>query len=97
MSFLFLYRNNTMATVHRLLSDEGKAVAREKARARYQRTRDARKRQAYLRVLRQIKKPKKSTLESHGFRETPEGWMDLDGQVVLFSMPESPRPSPAAP
>ena len=44
-----------MATVYRLLSDEGKAVAREKARARYQRTRDARKRQAYLRVLQQIK------------------------------------------
>ena len=71
-----------MATVYRLLSDEGKAVAREKARARYQRTRDARKRQAYLRVLQQIKKPM-STLESHGFRETPEGWVDLDGQVVL--------------
>ena len=76
-----------MATVYRLLSDEGKAVAREKARARYQRTRDARKRQAYLRVLQQIKKPKKSTLESHGFRETPEGWVDLDGQVVLGLTP----------
>ena len=58
-----------MATVYRLLSDEGKAVAREKARARYQ----------------QIKKPKRSTLESHGFRETPEGWADLEGQVVLPS------------
>ena len=31
MSFLFLYTNNTMATVYRLLSDEGKARAREKA------------------------------------------------------------------
>ena len=79
-----------MATVYRLLSDEGKAVAREKARARYQRTRDARKRQAYLRVLQQIKKPKKSTLESHGFRETPEGWVDLDGQVVLGLTQQSP-------
>ena len=72
-----------MATVYRLLSDAGKAVAREKAKARYQRTRDARKRQAYLRVLQHIKRPKKSTLESHGFLETPEGWVDLDGQVVL--------------
>ena len=72
-----------MATVYRLLSDEGKAVAREKARVRYQRTRDARKRQAYLRVLKQIKKLKRSTLESHGFQEIPEGWVDLDGRVVL--------------
>ena len=84
-----------MATVYRLLSDEGKAVAREKARARYQRTREARKRQAYLRVLSNIKKPKKSTLESHGFRETPEGWVDLDGQVVLPS--DSLKQSPVAP
>ena len=81
-----------MATVYRLLSDEGKAVAREKARARYQRTRDARKRQAYLRVLQQIKKPKRSTLEPHGFQETPEGWVDLYGQIVLFSMPDSLPP-----
>jgi len=72
-----------MATVYRLLSDEGKARAREKARIRYQRTREARNRQAYLRVLQNIKNPKKSTLESHGFRETPEGWVDLDGSVVL--------------
>ena len=72
-----------MATVYRLLSDEGKAVAREKARVRYQRTRDARERQAYLRVLQQIKKPKRSTLESHRFQETPVGWVDLDGRVVL--------------
>ena len=87
-----------MATVYRLLSDEGKAVAREKARARYQRTRDARKRQAYLRVLSNIKKTKKSTLESHGFRETPEGWVDLQGQVVLpSSSGREPIQSPAVP
>ena len=79
-----------MATVYRLLSDEGKAVAREKARVRYQRTRDARKRQAYLRVLQQIKKPKRATLESHGFRETPEGWVDLNGEVVLKQSPSAP-------
>ena len=79
-----------MATIYRLLSDEGKALAGEKARARYQRTRDARRRQAYLRVLGNIKKPKKSTLESHGFRETPEGWVDLDGQVVLTQSPAAP-------
>ena len=75
-----------MATIYRLLSDEGKAVAREKARVRYQRTRDARKRQSYLRVLQQIKKPKRSTLESHGFQETSEGWVDLNGEVVLPSI-----------
>ena len=49
-----------MATVYRPLSDEGKAAAREKARVRHQRTRDARKRQAYLRVLQQIKKAEES-------------------------------------
>ena len=70
-----------MATIYRLLSDEGKAVAREKSRMRYQRTGDARKWQAYPRVLQQIKKPKGSTLESHGFQETPEGWVDLDGHA----------------
>ncbi len=80
-----------MATVYRLLSDEGKALAREKARIRYQRTRDMRKRQAYLRVLQNIKNPKRATLESHGFRETPEGWVDADGVVVLLS-----QQSPAA-
>ena len=47
-----------MATIYRLLSVEGKAVAREKARVRNQRARDARNRQAYLRVLQQIKKPR---------------------------------------
>ena len=81
-----------MTTAYELLSEEGKAVAREKARARYQRTRHTRERQAYLRVLRQIKKPKRSTLESHGFRETPEGWVDFDGQLVLPSIQ-----SPAVP
>ena len=75
-----------MATFYRLLSDEGKNTTQEKARARYQRTRDARKRQAYLRVLQQIKKPKRSTLESHGFQEAPEGWVDLNGEVVLPSI-----------
>jgi len=71
-----------MATVYRLLSDEGKAQARQKARERYQRNKDDRRRKAYVIALRRIKNPRRETLEAHGFQETPEGWLDEKGNLI---------------
>ncbi len=71
-----------MATIYRLLSEEGKAQARQRARDRYQRNRDERRRKAYVIALRRIKNPRRETLEAHGFQETPEGWFDEKGNLI---------------
>ena len=71
-----------MATIYRLLSEEGKAQARQRARDRYQRNRAERRRKAYVIALRRSKHPRRETLEAHGFQETPEGWFDEKGNLI---------------